>query len=78
MNKGQKVEVVVYLFQGVVDSVNVYADDEKGKAEDKALAFLREQTGENFKNPSEFQEWMEAELEGDCDNEYHWYATTVE
>jgi hypothetical protein len=73
----KKVEVVVYLFQGVIDGVEVYADDKNGKAPDKALAALREHFGQDFKTAEEFTAWMEAELEGDCDDEAHWHSTEI-
>jgi len=77
MKKEQKVAVVVTLFQGVIDDVSVYADDEKGTADEKALAHLREWSGQDFKTAEEFQAWMDAELEGDCDDEAHWYTTPI-
>jgi len=55
-----RVDVVVTLFQGVIGDVSVFATDENGTAVDKALAYLREWSGEDFKTPDDFHKWMNA------------------
>jgi hypothetical protein len=76
--KGNKVDVVVTMFQGVIDEVTVFADDESGKATDKALALLCTWAGEEFKTPEDFHAWADEQSEGDCKNEAFWYTTPVE
>jgi len=74
----KKVDVVIISFQGVIDSVSVFADSLSMSSEDKALAFLCEQIGEDFKDAAAFGKWNDANSEGDNKDEYRWEVCEIE
>ena len=73
-----KVHVIVSLFSGVIDQIKVFGDDESKTGHDKAMDYLREYTGEEFKTEDEFDEWYQAQGEVDQKDEYRWEICTIE
>ena len=70
--KRPQVQVIIKLFQGVVDEV--WAFD----SEEKALQCLCHETGEDFKTAEEFGAWKDEIAEGDSKEEYRWFHPEIE
>lgn len=65
-----EVNVIVEIFQGVVNSVNVFSTEEK------ALAWLSDSVDESIKTVDDFAKWQEENK--DDDFEYHWVTEEVQ
>jgi len=56
---GTKVDVVIDIYQGIVNSVSVFVSDKDKTAEQKALAYLSEETETPLNSVEDFVKWRE-------------------
>lgn len=72
---GTKVDVVIDIYQGIVNAVNVFVSDKDKTAEQKALAYLSEETEQTLNSVEDFVKWRD---QSKGDYEYAWEEGVIQ
>ena len=64
-----KVQIIIHLFQGVIDDVLVFTKEKD------VLDYLCGEIGEDFKNEKDFLTWQSSHSEED--SEYRWFENSL-